>query len=298
LSLNHIEKSRKLRAGCVAAFVAFSAIGSGVPAGQSRRSQGGATPASSADVIAGRRIFVSDCASCHGLDARGGEHAPNILVRPEVQRMSAAAISRIVRKGISSKGMPAFEDALDAPAIQEVAAYLSTLARGNAQSAALPGNPANGKSVFFGKGGCAECHMVDGAGGFLGADLSDYAGSHTIDEIRDAISNPNKFSDPRERTERTVSVVTAGGERLTGIARNEDNFSLQLQTPDGAFHLLMKSELEHLDYPQQSLMPSDYAQRLDARELNDLVSFLMRTASVNSKRQADAAPSKHLDEDR
>jgi cytochrome c oxidase cbb3-type subunit III len=209
--------------------------------------------------------------------------------------MSDADVARVIREGTPSKKMPAFGSSLNAPAIRDVAAYLRSLLRGSVASAHLPGDPASGKTLFFGKAGCAECHMVDGFGGPLGEDLSVYASSHSVDEIRDAISNPNKTPDRREKT---ATVVTRRGERFTGIARNEDNFSLQLETPDGAFHLLMKSELERIDYPPQSLMPADYAQRLDAHELNDLISFLMRAAAANSKRETGSARPKGSDPDR
>ena len=72
--------------------------------------------------------------------------------------------------------------------------------------------------------------------------------------------------------------VTRAGEKLTGVARNEDNFSVQLQTLDGAFHFLMKSELQSLESQPQPLMPSDYGSTLSRAELNDLISFLMQTA--------------------
>jgi hypothetical protein len=35
--------------------------------------------------------------------------------------------------------------------------------------------------------------------------------------------------------------------KYSGRVRNEDNFSLQLQTLDGAFHLFMKSELRSFE---------------------------------------------------
>ena len=239
-------------------------------------------PKESAALTAGRRLFATSCASCHGLDGRGGERAPNILVRPEVLQMSDADISRVIHEGTPSQKMPAFGSSLDAAAIADVTAYLHTLLRGNLRSVLLPGDPVAGKTLFFGKAGCAECHMVDGAGGFLGADLSAYSASHSVDEIRDAITNPNKNPDRREKR---AAVVTHGGERFDGIVRNEDNFSLQLETPDGAFHLFMKSDLEHIEYPQQSLMPADYAQRLGAHEINDLISFLVRAGAANSRSQ-------------
>jgi cytochrome c oxidase cbb3-type subunit III len=230
--------------------------------------------------IAGRQVFATACASCHGLDGRGGERAPNILARPEVQRMSDADIARVIREGTPSKKMPAFGTSFDSATLREITAYVRSLLQTNQQSTKLPGDPAAGRTLFFGKANCSECHMVNGEGGFLGIDLSAYAHSHSADDIRQAIIDPDKSSSRRQKT---VSVVTRSGEHFTGIARNEDNFSIQLQTPDGAFHLLQKSDLAQLNYEPHSLMPADYAQRLTARELDDVVSFLIRAASENSK---------------
>jgi hypothetical protein len=42
-------------------------------------------------------------------------------------------------------------------------------------------------------------------------------------------------------------ISTQDGQKYSGRVRNEDNFSLQLQTLDGAFHLFMKSELRSFE---------------------------------------------------
>jgi cytochrome c oxidase cbb3-type subunit 3 len=278
----------RLLALCLAIGALSSSRGLGLQ-GQRKEPGGSKEAASQATLIAGRQVFTTTCASCHGLDGRGGERAPNILARPEVQRMSDANIARVIREGTPSKKMPAFGSSFDDATLREVTAYLRTLLRRDQQSTTLPGDPVSGKDLFFGKARCADCHTVDGSGGFLGADLSTYARSHAAHEVRDAITDPNANLDRRQKT---VSVVTSEGERLTGIARNEDNFSLQVQTPDGAFHLLMKSNIERIEYQPRSLMPGDYGQRLTTHELDDLVSFLMRAAATNSKSDARAASQK------
>jgi hypothetical protein len=51
---------------------------------------------------------------------------------------------------------------------------------------------------------------------------------------------------------------------------------LQLQSLDGTFHFFLKSDIERLEY--NSLMPVDYASRLSARDLDDLVSYLISSA--------------------
>jgi hypothetical protein len=63
---------------------------------------------------------------------------------------------------------------------------------------------------------------------------------------------------------------------LSGLVRNEDNFSLQLQGTDGTFHLLMKSQITKVERTGRSLMPADYGTRLSSAELDDLVSYIAR----------------------
>jgi cytochrome c oxidase cbb3-type subunit 3 len=242
----------------------------------------------------GKRIWTASCTGCHGLDGRGGEHAPNIATKPEALHLSDAEIFRIVHDGSPSMAMPSFRSSLDNFKISAVVSYLRSL-QGGQRSESLPGDPQAGASLFYGKAGCAGCHLAGTAGGFMGSDLTEYAQTHPISEIRDAITNPSKDLDTRKRI---AVVITPGGEKLTGIARNEDNFSLQLQTSDGVFHLFLKSDLQKFEYQPESLMPSDYGSRLSSNELNDLISFLMRTARSKTPKAAAAASQEPHDENR
>jgi cytochrome c oxidase cbb3-type subunit 3 len=239
-----------------------------------------------------RKTFESVCATCHGLDGRGGERGPNIATRAEVQGLSDEETLRILQAGIPAAGMPSF-GALGVPKIKAVIGYLRIL-QGGSKAASVPGDPQRGRALFFGKAGCAKCHMINGLGGFLGADLSTYGSNASIEEIRSAITDPNKDLDPRAGT---VLVTTREGRQFTGIARNEDNFSLQLQSLDGTFHLFAKADLEHLEYQQKALMPSDYGSILTRGELDDLVSYLLRTAQTAKRTQASETKSKPQEED-
>jgi putative heme-binding domain-containing protein len=233
------------------------------------------SPAAQDDAAIGQQTY-SACAACHGLDGKGGEHAPNIATDPNVRRMSDAAILTIVRNGIPAAGMPGFSRLLSGRQIQEVLHYLRTL-QGSGAKVNLPGDRNRGRELFFGHAGCAECHMVNGRGGFFAADLSTYgSGVHSPAEIRDAIVAPDKNLDPRRGT---VSVVTRRGASYRGALRNEDNFSLQMQTADGRFHLFDKSDLVRINHESRSLMPNDYRSKLTGSELDDLVTFLAQTTS-------------------
>jgi len=224
----------------------------------------------------GKQTFASTCANCHGLDGRGGERAPNIADRPRVQQLSDAQLFKIIENGIPGSGMPAFHS-LDSPNIKAVVTYLRSL-QGTGKPVKLPGDPARGETIFLGKAGCSGCHMVAGKGGFIASDLSAYARTHNVEQIRNEITAPSN-NDGRARM---ATAILRSGEKFTGLVRNEDNFSLQLQTLDGIFHFLGKSELEGLEYSSQPLMPSDFGATLSPDELNDVVSYLMSLAGANT----------------
>ncbi len=236
----------------------------------------------------GKQTFASTCAGCHGLDGRGGERAPNIAEREHVQRFSDAQISHIIENGVPGTGMPAFHS-LEPSDIEAIVAYLRVL-QGRTKSLDLPGDPDHGETVFRGKAGCSGCHMVAGKGGFIASDLSSYASTHTVEQIRSTIVSRNPDTNLQARL---VTATTRSGEKVVGKIRNEDNFSLQLQTLDGTFYSVAKSDLQSLKYNSQALMPSDYGSTLSPNELNDLVSYLMRAAHA---RGGEVVPDAHEDE--
>ena len=233
----------------------------------------------------GKQTYSASCAGCHGLDGRGGERAPDIVTRPPVRQLSDAALLQVLENGVPNTSMPSFRF-LDSKTRRSVVAYLRTL-EGAASNLKLAGNSERGKELFFKKNSCSDCHMVHGQGGFFASDLSGYAAGRSQESARDAIVSPNRDLDPRRRT---VVATLTNGSSLEGLARNEDNFSLQLLTPDGAVHLLSKSSLASLVYRDQSPMPADYGVRLSAAELDDLVNFLFVSAEKNSNRNSKEEP--------
>src|SRR5580698_8522850 len=77
------------------------------------RAQGPPPPPLPADSpqAAGRQIFVTRCASCHGTNATGGEFAPAIVDR--VPLRSDDELVKLLHNGIPSSGMPPFPDIVD-----------------------------------------------------------------------------------------------------------------------------------------------------------------------------------------
>ena len=80
---------------------------------------------------------------------------------------------------------------------------------------------------------------------------------------------------------KATTAVTITGQKITGMLKVKDNFSLSIQTPDGAFHYLPNSELARVDLYAHSLMPA--GSTLRTKEVDDLVSYLLHTGDENSK---------------
>jgi cytochrome c oxidase cbb3-type subunit 3 len=220
--------------------------------------------------LRGKSAFEARCAICHGLDGLGGEHAPDIVRRSAVKALSDQALLDLIHDGIPQRGMPGFSD-MGKEDIRAVVAYLRFLQGGSAVGAA-PGDPVRGRELFLGRAGCSGCHQIAGPGQFVAGDLGGFARDHGAGDIRDAILKPS--GGPPE----LATAVALDGRKFSGLIRNEDNASLQLQDGDGRFYLLMKSSLASVRRKTPEPMPADYAQRLNASEINDLVAYIRREA--------------------
>ena len=79
------------------------------------------SPELTADAAQGQRLFVMNCAHCHGDDAHGDE-GPDLhnLHRSDVR------IHEVITAGIKGE-MPSFGKKLGDPEVQQLVAYLRTL---------------------------------------------------------------------------------------------------------------------------------------------------------------------------
>jgi putative heme-binding domain-containing protein len=177
--------------------------------------------------------------------------------------------------------MPAFSG-LGPAKLAEVLDYLRIL-QDKRSAPAVAVNVGNGKELFIGKGGCSQCHMVHGAGGFIGPDLSDYGATHSADDIRSAILSADKRAGFRKAL---AKATLNDGQQLSGLVRNEDNFSVQLESLDGTFHLLEKSNLADLTFESTPLMPGDYNSKLTPAELEQLVAYLLSVGTTKDEPEA------------
>jgi putative heme-binding domain-containing protein len=294
-----LRENRRFRRWCKSAGVWASLVACTALALQAQRG-GAPLPAEAKQFIGNeqaiadaRNIFNQRCTACHGPDGAGADIGPALAAPGQrYGRRSAADIFDAIKNGISGTTMP--PGGISDADSWRLTAYVLAL-RGTAIDTPADGDVAHGEQVFWGKGECGKCHMAQGKGGLLGPDLSRIANLRKLTSIRDALTKENFWVayDGGSHASaiapvsdyRVVRVVTREGREIRGVLKNEDSFSLQMLSMDGDLHLFSRGDLREIVYEPDSLMPSDYEDRLSAKEMQDLLAFLSRLGWVNPPEQ-------------
>lgn len=231
-------------------------------------------PAAIAD---GTKLYAHSCAGCHGPDGSGGR-GPNLVRRPLWHPLSDERIFEVVRQGLPGADMPPTD--LTDDETWRLVAFLHALI-GPAVENPAPGDPKAGAEAFWSKKhGCSNCHAIRGTGGRTGPDLTDIGGIRPLALIKEALVNPSHklYLLGRE----AVTVKLKDGRAVEGVARNRDNFSLQVIDREGKLHLLSMREVAVLEISESPIMPADYGERLSASEIENLLAFLSRQSLRDS----------------
>ena len=233
------------------------------------------------DLGRGERLYLSNCAPCHGPRGTGGKASD--LARAQLPRApDDQALFTVTRRGIPGTEMPNTRHLLDRD-IWDVVAYVRSLSRTAPQSVA--GDAKRGAELYRGKGKCDQCHMIRGEGGRLGPELTDIGSRRSPAYLRTSIVDPEADVADNYLLYRVVTLipdnflqvraVTKGGRKITGVRLNEDPFSIQIRDASDRVHSFWKSELAelHKDWGK-SPMPS-YRDAFTPVELDDLVAYLV-----------------------
>jgi putative heme-binding domain-containing protein len=220
-----------------------------------------------ADIQYGSRVYAAQCAVCHG--ASGNVVAGVDLRSGQLRRASSdAELFEIITTGIPGTAMPPFS--FNAAELTGIIAYVRNMRDFDARSVPL-GDPARGKTVFEGAGGCARCHRVDGKGPRLAPDLTSVGASRTADALQRAILDPDASILPMNRS---VRAVMKDGRVVTGRRLNEDTYSVQLIDEREHLISLDKADLREYTVIKGSSMPP-FRDKLGAGDLADLVAYLL-----------------------
>ena len=168
----------------------------------------------------GERLFLNNCAQCHGSDARGGKGFPNLTDNDWLHGGTPENIKESITKGRIGV-MPPMAEAVGSPEdVKNLANYVLSLS-GSPHDSVRAGL---GKSKFT---VCASCHGIGGIGNTaVGApNLTDKIWLHGygLDAVIQMINNGKTNQMPAQQgrlTEAQIHVLTA---YVWGLSNNNGN---------------------------------------------------------------------------
>jgi len=167
------------------------------------------------EIAAGKKLFMANCATCHGVNLQGTSSGPSLL------GVGAAAVDFQVGTG----RMPLVEDAPQAPVkapvfsdeeVKQLAAYVASTAPGPtlppADKLTLKGDATRGADLF--RTNCAMCHNIAGAGGALtqgkyAPNLRDVTPEHIYEAMLTGPQNMPVFSNNNLTPQDKQDIITA-----------------------------------------------------------------------------------------
>lgn len=179
----------------------------------------------------GEKTFSSNCAFCHGADARGGEGPDLLRSQVVLDDDMGEKIGPVIQNGRPNLGMPAFPS-FDAAQIRDIAEFLHmqielAANRGTYQELNIvTGNAKAGQAFFNGAGQCNTCHSTAGDLAHIGAKLAPPVLQRAF------LYPPTAGFQPPVR----AVVTLADGKTVSGTAKHLDDFYIALYDDQGAFH--------------------------------------------------------------
>jgi len=216
-------------------------------------------------VETGSRLYVSECALCHGPQ---GDRVDGVDLRRGQFRgaRSDDDLKRIITTGVDDSRMPAFD--MSAAELDGLVAYIRAGFDPSGVAVRI-GDADRGRVVFQGAGDCASCHRVSGVGPATAPDLTDIGAVRTPAALQRSLLDPYTALLPINRP---VMAVTQEGEIVQGRRLNEDTYSVQLIDSEGRLRSLVKDELVDLEI---SRTPTHEPTSLSGDQVADVIGYLL-----------------------
>ncbi|MBI4475852.1 MAG: c-type cytochrome, partial [Acidobacteria bacterium] len=226
----------------------------------------------------GGAMFRNRCAGCHGPDGRG-------YLGPDLTGLWASGwtddrLFDVVRRGVPGTEMPPADSqrVLDRD-IWQILAYVRSLG-GMAPSQPPAGDVQNGAQIF--RANCLSCHMVGAEGGHLGPDLSRIGSGRPRSTLEKKIRGIANYIRPGYEP---LTLVTRDGQRIRGVRKNEDEFSIQIMDTRQRLQGYLRTNLVEIVEEKTSVMPAYGPEQLSGRDLDDLLAYLSTLRAPDASRR-------------
>lgn len=219
----------------------------------------------SESIETGSRVYVQQCALCHGPD--GGWVSEINLARGQFRTaVTDDDLREVVSKGAAQGRMPAFH--LSDSDLAGLIAYIRIGFEPDSTPVRI-GDVSRGKNLFEGDAACHECHRINGRGPRTAPDLSDIGLIRTPGALQRSLLEPSTALLPIHRA---IRIITGDEETITGRRLNEDTYTVQLIDSNERLRSLVKADLVSYEI---SDTPTHTPTMLSGEEVADLIAYLL-----------------------
>jgi mono/diheme cytochrome c family protein len=261
--------------------------GQGVPA-PTRGGGGGGGSAGPADkplidfaaAERGKTVWIAECITCHGAQARGTDTAPNLLRSLVMLRdRYGSEIGPFLKRGHpmqSGKPASSLTDAQITDISHFLRKQLNDSLRGSASFTVgdvLTGDPKAGAEYFNGAGKCTTCHSPTG-------DLAGLGGRYEAVDIQQRMLFPGGGRGGRGRGAQparstvTVTVTPPGGAPVSGALVYMDDFVVTLNDPAGGSRTFKRTPALKVEKNDPLVPHRVLLDTITDKNIHDLVAYL------------------------
>jgi cytochrome c oxidase cbb3-type subunit 3 len=233
-----------------------------------------------AEADAGRTIWTAECVNCHGADARGGTGGPNLVRSVMVLHdRYGSGLGPFLKEGHPMQSGKPSTSLTDAQVVQLshfLRQRLTDTLRGSPMfdvKNVLTGDAKAGAAYFNGDGKCATCHSATGDMAGIGTRLTPvniqqrvifpFAGGRG----RGAAAAPS-------RSATTVTVTPPGGQAITGIRVEQDDFYVTLRDSSGVQRTIKRTPGMTVVVNDPLQFHVDLLERITDKQMHDVVAYL------------------------
>jgi mono/diheme cytochrome c family protein len=233
----------------------------------------------------GRRVWASECITCHGTQARGTDNGPNLVRSVLVLHdRYGSELGPFLKKGHKTQsGTPSASFSDDQ--IADLANFLRQRVNETLRQSPtftvqdiVTGDPAAGAAYFNGEGRCTTCHSVTG-------DLAGLASRYPAPvDVQQRMLFPTGTraggagragGPPPSRTAMTVTLTPATGSPMSGVLVQKDDFYVTFRDASGALQVVKRTPGLKVTVNDPLQFHHDLLDRISDRNIHDLTAFLI-----------------------
>ena len=228
----------------------------------------------------GKTTWTAECATCHGADARGTDKGKNLVRSTLVLHdRNGSDLGPLLKKGhttASGKTSASFTD----DQINELAQFLRQRVNDSFRGSpifavrnVLTGDPKAGAEFFSGRGGCTACHAPTG-------DLAGIGRKYEPVDLQQRMLFPGGGGRGRgasaasSRSATTVTVTPQGGQPVSGLLVEMNDFTVTLRDASGLYRTFSRTPTLTVAKNDPLATHRALLETLTDKNMHDLVAYL------------------------